>query len=285
MMTVAERFRNKRGQMTRSELQLGNAILDDYPMSGLCSITELAAKADVSTPTVGRMLQKLGFSGYAEFQAALREELSEMISNPITKRAHWKSTLPEEHILSQYSRQALANQQAMLDDLDADAFDGFCRLLADPRRRIYVAGGRITGTIAQFLYLHLQMIRADVNLIPATVAWPHDLLDVREGDVLIAFDVRRYENTTLTMAQMCHEEKAEVVLFTDQWISPIQRHARHIFAARISVPSAWDSMGSLLLLSECTIAAVQQMLWDSVQARTDMLEAAFDRTKLFRKFV
>lgn len=284
-MSVADRLRTSMEQMTRSERQLGSAILDDYPVSGLCSITELAAKADVSTPTVGRMLQKLGFSGYAQFQAALRNELSEMVSNPIAKRAHWKSTLPEEHILSQYARHALANQQSMLEDLDPESFDTFCRLLADPDRRIYIAGGRITGTIAQFLYLHLQMIRADIRLIPATGSWPHDLLDIREGDVLVAFDVRRYENTTLMMAQMCHEKKAEVALFTDQWISPIQRHAQHIFAARISVPSAWDSMGSLLLLAECTIAAVQQLLWDSVQARTDMLEAAFDRTKLFRKFV
>ncbi|MEM7732409.1 MAG: RpiR family transcriptional regulator, partial [Pseudomonadota bacterium] len=124
-MSVADDLRNKRAKMTRSERQLSNVILDDFPVSGLCSITELAAKADTSTPTVGRFLQKLGFSGYGEFQTALRKELSEMISNPISKRADWKSGLPEEHILGQYSRQALSNQQTTLDDLDTEAFDAF----------------------------------------------------------------------------------------------------------------------------------------------------------------
>lgn len=284
-MTVAEAIRTKNDQMTRSERQLASVILDEYPVSGLCSITELAAKAEVSTPTVGRLLQKLGIDGYGAFQTALRTELADMISDPITKHDHWKTDLPEEHILNRFSRQTLANQQATLDDINPDDFDAFCALLSDPERRLFVAGGRITGTLAQFLYLHLQMIRPGVILVPAAASWPHDLLDIREGDVFIAFDVRRYENNTLMMAQMCREKDATVVLLTDQWLSPIQRHAQHVFPVRISVPSAWDSMASILMLIECAIAAVQETHWDDIKSRTDQLEAAFDRTKLFRKFV
>ena len=158
------------------------------------------------------------------------------------------------------------------------------RSLPIPAGSVFVAGGRITGTLAQYLYLHLQMIRPDVRLLPLGGSWPHHLLDLREGDVFVAFDVRRYENTTMMMAQMCVERGAEVVLFTDQWRSPIRKVARITFAGRIAVPSAWDSMASLLLLIECTIAALQETLWDSVKERTDALETAFDRTRLFRKF-
>ena len=59
---------------------------------------------------------------------------------------------------------------------------------------------------------------------------------------------------------------------------------RLTFASRIVVPSAWDSCLPLLMLMECAIAAVQENLWETVKARTDALEAAFDQTKLFRKF-
>lgn len=270
--------------MTRSETQLADVILDDYPIAGLGSITELAEKAAVSTPTVGRMVQKLGFPGYASFQAALRSELGEMISNPIAKHDVWRSELPEEHILNRYTRQALENQRSTVEQISPREFDAFCRLLADDQRRIFVSGGRITGTLAQYLYLHLQMIRPNVRLVPAAASWPHDLLDIREGDVLVAFDVRRYENSTLLMAQMAHEHGAQVALFTDQWRSPIHRLAHHCFTGRIVVPSAWDSSLSLLMLVECAIAAVQEDLWESVQTRTRALESAFDRTKLFRKF-
>ncbi|MEM6825635.1 MAG: MurR/RpiR family transcriptional regulator [Pseudomonadota bacterium] len=282
--SIAEKIRANRDVMTRSEAQLVEVILDEYPVSGLCSITELAEKAAVSSPTVGRLLQKLGYGGYGEFQAALRVELSEMISNPISKRVQWKSDLPEEHILSRYAALALDNQRSTLDGLDPAEFDVLLGLLADPRRRVFLAGGRITGVLAQYFYLHLQMIRPEVRILPMAGSWPHHLLDLRDGDVFVAFDVRRYENTTMMMAQMCHERGAEVALFTDQWRSPIRKVARLTFAGRISVPSAWDSMGSLMLLIECTIAALQELLWDSVQERTNALESAFDRTRLFRKF-
>ena len=73
-------------------------------------------------------------------------------------------------------------------------------------------------------------------------------------------------------------------LFTDLWRSPIHRIATHIFSGNIVVPSAWDSGLPLLMFIECTIAAVQEIMWDTVKNRTDALETAFDQTKLFRKF-
>ncbi len=283
-MRVTDRLLAHRDKMTPSERQLVSVLLDDYPMAGLGSITELASAASVSTTTVARMLQKTGFDGYPQFQAALRGEVKEMISGPVAKRDVWQNDLPEEHILNRYSQQSLANQKRTIDEVDPEEFDSFCNLLSDPNRRIFITGGRITGTLAQYLYLHLQMIRPDVRLLPVAASWTHDLLDVRKNDVLVALDVRRYENSTMLIGQLCQEREAEIVLFTDQWRSPIHRFARHTFAARIAVPSAWDSMASILALMECAIAEVQERLWDSVKERTDELEQAFDRTKLFRKF-
>ncbi|WP_246097116.1 MurR/RpiR family transcriptional regulator [Ruegeria faecimaris] len=281
---MTDRLLAHRDKMTPSERQLVSVLLDDYPMAGLGSITELASTASVSTTTVARMLQKTGFDGYPQFQAALRGEVKEMISGPVAKRDVWQNDLPEEHILNRYSQRSLANQKRTIDEIDPDEFDSFCSLLSDQNRRIFITGGRITGTLAQYLYLHLQMIRPDVRLLPVAASWTHDLLDVRQGDVLIALDVRRYENASLLIGQLCHERGAEIVLLTDQWRSPIHRLAKHTFAARISVPSAWDSMAAILTLMECAIAEVQERLWDSVKDRTVELEQAFDRTKLFRKF-
>ncbi len=283
-MTIADAIQAMRSEMTRAELQLADAILDNYPVSGLGSITELAEKAEVSTPTVARMVQKLGFSGYGPFQSTLRDELSEMISGPVAKRGTWVSELPEAHMLSRFSAAAMENLRGTLDQLDLAEFEAFSALLADPARRIHIAGGRITGTVARYFYLHLQMIRPGVQLIPVDASWPHHVMDFGPEDVLVAFDVRRYENNTLLMGQMAHERGAELVLFTDQWRSPIHRIARATFACRIAVPSAWDSALSLLLLVECAIAALQEACWETVKDRNDALEAAFDRTKLFRKF-
>ena len=284
-MTVPDKLMQHRDSMTRSERQLVNTLLDDYPIVGLGSITELASAAAVSTTTVARMLQKIGFEGFPQFQAAIRAELKQMISDPVSKRDLWQNSLPDEHILNRYSAQALENQHRSLDDVSPDDFDRLRKLLSDPNRTIFITGGRITGTIARYLFLHLQMIRPHIRLVADGGAWPHDLLDLNSGDILVTFDVRRYENTTLQLTQMCRDKGAEVVLFTDQWRSPIHRIAELTFPVRIAVPSAWDSCLPLLMLIECTIAAIQEDMWETAKKRTDTLEAAFDETKLFRKFI
>ena len=284
MPSVAEALQDRLSEMTRAERQLADVILRNYPISGLGSITELATQADVSTPSVARLVQKLGFSGYPAFQAGLRAELGEMISDPISKRETWRHQLPQEHVLSRYAEAVEANMRMTLDHIDPEEFDAVSDLVSDHARKIFVSGGRLSGTIAKFLFLHLQMIRSDVILITSDASWPHAILDVNPGDVMLAFDVRRYENQTLVMGEMAHKRGAEIVLFTDQWRSPLHHLAKHTFAARISVPSAWDSGMGLMLLVESLIASVQETLWESVKSRTDELEQAFDQTRLFRKF-
>jgi DNA-binding MurR/RpiR family transcriptional regulator len=284
--TVAERLQAHQRDLTRAERQVTDVILSNYPASGLGSITELAEAAGVSTPTIARMVQKLDFAGYAEFQAKLREELNDILSNPIAKRETWVASAPDEHILNRFTQEAMGNIRSSLEQLDPRTFDRIAALIADPDRRIHIAGGRITQTLANYLFLHLQMIRPDVVLVPSNSnSWPHYLLDFKAGDILVVFDIRRYEGSTQLLVEMARERGAEVILFTDQWRSPIQAIAGHTVSARITVPSAWDSSIAILLVVEAAIAAVQELHWDETRGRTEELEGIFDRTGLFRKFV
>lgn len=282
--TVAERLNERQRELTRAERQVHDVILSNYPASGLGSITGLAEAAGVSTPTIARMVQKLDFAGYPEFQAKLREELNDIVSNPIAKRETWVAAAPDEHILNRFTQEATANIRGSLEQLDPRTFDRIAALIADPDRRVYIAGGRITQTLASYLFLHLQMIRSDVVQVPLN-SWPHYLLDLREGDILVVFDIRRYESSTQLLVEMARERGAEIILFTDQWRSPIQAIAGHTVSARITVPSAWDSSIAILLVVEAAIAAVQELRWDETHGRTEELESIFDRTGLFRKFV
>ena len=61
----------------------------------------MAKGAAVSVPTVARMVQKLGYKGYPEFQTELREELKAKANSPIAKHNIWAESAPSEHILKQ----------------------------------------------------------------------------------------------------------------------------------------------------------------------------------------
>lgn len=283
--TIADKLREQSTRFTRAERQLVDIILKNYPVSGLGSITSLAETAGVSTPTVGRLVQKLGFSGFPDFQANLRAELDEKISGPIAKRERWVNNAPEGHILNRFTEAVIENISHSLGDIDPQIFDDACTLLSDSDQKLFVVGGRITRTLADYFFLHMQVIRKGVTHISSSSnAWAHYLLDINEGDVVVIFDIRRYENSTLRLAEMAKERGAKVILFTDQWGSPISANADYCFNSQIVVPSAWDSNVTVMLLAEIFIAEVQERHWDTTKSRMEELEKMFDRTKFFRKF-
>ena len=283
--TIADRLQRNQDSLTRAERQLSHTLLQNYPVSGLGSITTVAENASVSTPTVVRMVQKLGFAGFPDFQAALRRELEAKISNPIVKRDLWVENASDKHILNRFTEAVVNNIDQTLAQIDPEEFDEIAALLSDPERQVYIVGGRITRAVAEYMFLHMQVIRRRVTHLPAiSNAWPHYLLDIDEGDVVVLFDLRRYENSTLKLAEMASEKGACIILFTDQWRSPVHKFATYCFGSRIAVPSAWDSNVTVLLLVETIVAAVQELSWADTKERMEELEIMFDRTKFFRKF-
>lgn len=283
--TISDRLQRQLDTLTRAERQLAQLILENYPASGLGPITAMAKDAGVSTPTVARMVQKLGFRGYPDFQAELREELKAKGKNPIAKHDTWAEGAPSGHVLNRFTEAVIDNIRHSLSQIEIETFDRACDLLADKKHAVYIVGGRITHTTAEYLFLHMQVIRARVTHIQSTSnAWPHYLLDVEEGDVFVIFDMRRYENNTLKLAELAHKRGARIILFTDQWRSPVHSFADLCFSSRIVVPSAWDSGATTLLLVESLISAVQDLIWEDTRARMETLEDIFDQTRLFRKF-
>lgn len=283
--TISDRIQRKLDDMTRAERQLALSILENYPASGLGPLSALAKGANVSVPTVARMVQKLGYKGYLEFQADLRDELSAIAKGPIAKHETWAGAAPSEHILNRFTDAVIDNIRNTLSHIDPALFDEACSLVADETRHVYIVGGRITHTLAEYLFLHMQVIRPNLTHVRSTSnTWPHYLLNANDGDVFVIFDVRRYENNTLKLAKMAHARGAKIILFTDQWRSPVHRLADISLTSQIIVPSAWDSAATTMLLVESMISAVQTLNWDKTKDRMQELEDIFDKTKLFRKF-
>lgn len=285
-LTVAERIRARFGELTRAERQLANAILENYPISGLGSITAIAESSGVSTATVARMARKLDFAGFPEFQAALRSELEATISNPISKHDRWAEKAPDTHILNRFADAVMENLRQTLRQINPETFNAVAALLSDQRHTVHVVGGRITRSLADYFFTHMQVIRNGITLVASNSnTWPHYVLNMQAGDVLIAFDIRRYERDILRLAEMATAKGVTLVLFTDQWGSPAAKHAKYSFHSHIEAPSAWDSSVVTLFVAEALIAAVQTATWKETKKRMKALEELFDQTKLFRKFV
>lgn len=284
-MTLDDQLRAALPDLTRAERQLATHILSHYPVAALGSITQLAKAALVSTPTVVRLAQKLGYKGYPDFQNSLRAEVETMLVSPLAKHDRWAGGVPDTHILNRFADAVVSNLQATLGQIDHAEFDAAGSLLADPARRVFAMGGRITHAMADYFTSLMKVVRPEVTLLSdSSSTWPPALLDMSQGDVLLVFDIRRYENAVLQVAEMAKEQGAEIILITDRWVSPAAAHARHTLCCHIEAPSAWDSNVSLMVLVETLLAAVQGLTWEVTETRMKRMEDLYARTRFFRRY-
>ncbi|ETX27871.1 MurR/RpiR family transcriptional regulator [Roseivivax isoporae] len=280
---VRDLLKERQPDLTASERRLAAVLLDDALVSGLQSITKLAESAEVSTPTIIRLARKLGFEGFPDLQDAIREEVAARMKQPLAKLAPGSPEAHGDHIVSRFVQAVSGNINRTLERLDLTEFDRVADLLSDTGRRLHLLGGRITRSNAHYFFNHLQIIRPHVSLLDSSPSvWPQALLDMDAQSTLVVFDIRRYEKELGKLAALAVGQGANVVLFTDTWGSPIERHAAHCFRAHVEVPSSWDSTLAINVLVEALVAEVQHRLSGSSAERIAALEQMIGESRIFR---
>jgi DNA-binding MurR/RpiR family transcriptional regulator len=268
--SIAELIRRDLGGMTPNERRAAHRLLADYPVAGLDTVAAFGKAAGVSGPTVLRMIAKLGFATYGAFQRALRAELAARLETPLMKGGD----LSGDDRLGRFAEATLSNIRQTAVNVARDEFDSVVRLLADGARPLHVLGGRFTDPIADYLAAHLRVLRPRIRRVEGrTMNWLDQLLDIGKRDVVVIFDIRRYADDIAAFAERAAKRGATVALFTDQWLSPVSRVARHVLPAHVVAPSVWDSSAGLLLLVEATLAAVAHELGPVARNRLSAIES------------
>jgi DNA-binding MurR/RpiR family transcriptional regulator len=281
-LSIADTIRQGLGRLTPTERKPALALLANYPVPGLETVAQFAKRAGVSGPTILRLVAKLGFASYPRFQQALRDELEQRLQPPLAKvAAHHRAGRADPDFVNRYGRAIIANIERSLGELPRSEFKGALELLGDRRRRLSLVGGRFSASVALQFYLHLRELRPQVHLVSGqTATWVEHLLDFGRKDVLIVFDIRRYQDDVVRFAKEAASLGADIVLFTDHWLSPIAAVARHVFALRTTMPSSWESFAALSALTEIMVARLQALNWGEAKRRMERLEKIRNRLKM-----
>jgi len=268
--TLATEVRSRLGELTPTERRAAHVLLSNYPFAGLETVAQFAARAGVSAPSILRFIARLGFSAYSDFQRRLKEELEAQLQSPLMKRA------PENRPgspFADFAHAVVSNLTQTFDAIPPTEFEAIVGLLGDTKRRIHLVGGRFTEAIALYTLRHLRVVRPDVALVEGQAAtWRDQVIDFGKRDVLVVFDIRRYQEDVILLAEEAADRGTTIILFTDQWLSPIARLAKHVISARIAVPSNWDSNAAIFAVVEALMASLTKSVWDVAEARMKALE-------------
>lgn len=272
--SVAGRIHDAIHTLTSAEKRAARGLLGQYPTLGLAPVAEFAELSGASSATVLRFVAQLGFKSYPDFQRALREELEHRSKSPL-QRSQDSAAKPggDEHFLDHFVTQAVDNLRGSAALIPASEFEAVCARLAENKGACYLAGGRFTDFLAGYMEAHLRLIRPGVRRLdgrPATRA--DQLIDVRPGDLAVIFDVRRYDPSLLELAGELTARRAQIVLITDEWMSPVSRFARLVVPCRTEMGRTWDANGAVFTLVEAIVARTTELSWPTASKRMGAAE-------------
>jgi len=272
--SVEARVHEAMHRLTSAEKRAARGLLGSYPTLGFAPVAEFAQSSGVSPPTVLRFVAELGYRSYPDFQRALREELEERVKSPL-QRAAAAPPHPERdlHALDHFMARVAGNLGATAARIPVSEFEAFAARLAEGKGACHLIGGRFTDPIAAYMEAHLRLIRPGVRRLDGRTATRADqLIDVKPGDIAIVFDVRRYDPQLLETAADLAARRAFTVLVTDEWISPVSRHAKIVLPCMTQTGSTWDANSALFALVEAVIARVTELAWPAAGRRIGSLE-------------
>ena len=272
--SVAGRIHDAIHRLTAAEKRAARGLLGSYPTLGLAPVAEFAQQSGASSATVLRFVAQLGYKSYPDFQRALREELEERSKSPL-QRSQSASGQPagDKNFLDRFVTQEIDNLRGSASLIPASEFEEVCERLADTRGACWLAGGRFTDFVAGYMEAHLRLIRQGVRRLDGRVATRADqLIDVKPGDVAIIFDVRRYDPGLVDVSVELTARRAQIVLVTDEWMSPVSRFAKLVLPCRTDMGRTWDANGALFTVVEAVIARTTELSWPTASKRMGSIE-------------
>ncbi len=274
--SVADLTRRLLGELSAGERKVARALLAAYPVAGLETVAQLAERANVSPPTVVRFVSRLGFGGFPHMQRALMHEVHERMGSPLEQYPEPKgggAAFPSPAA----ENAGVARMTQLITDtfreVPASELLAARDLLADPRRTIVITAGRFGAPLSALLTFHLRLLRDDVHVVDAESREAAGLVaSTGRAHVLVAFDFRRYDRRMANLARAMSDRAADVVLFTDPWLSPIAHRADVVLPAQIETRAGFDSLVAASGLVEHVIGAVAQELGERGRERIAQLE-------------
>jgi DNA-binding MurR/RpiR family transcriptional regulator len=272
-MAIRDLLMSEGLSLTPSEEKIVRLLLAEYPTSGLGTATSLARRAGVSDPTVVRLVMKLGYDGFADFQAKLLAEVEARLHSPLLMMEAKRTAGSEDNAILAYLGSVGTAIEKSVSTTPLQSYERAARLLMEARGDVVLLGGRFSRYVAGMFAGYMLQFRPGVRDLGALSAQAFDVLaDLGRRDVLVVFDYRRYQLDVVDFARQAAARGVRILLFTDQWLSPVDELAEVTIVSPLEVASPYDTLAPAIAQMEALVAHILSTLSDDARVRIERLE-------------
>ncbi len=256
-------------------------ILNNYDKAAYMTATKLGSIVNVSESTVVRFAIELGFEGYPELQHALQEMVRTKLTS-VQRMEVTNSLIGDGDVLGKVLLSDADKIKRTLEEINREDFFGAVDDIA-AASNIYVMGARSSASLAGFLSHNLGMIFDSVKLVQTSSSDEmfEQMLNVGEGDVLIAISFPRYSKKIIHAVNYAKSKGARVIAITDSQTSPIAMLADRKLLAKSDMASFVDSLVAPLSIINAIIVAVARKNQDALTQRLRRLEEIWDEYEVY----
>jgi DNA-binding MurR/RpiR family transcriptional regulator len=276
---LAEKISQGTDIFTPSDRIIADYLLRAYPLSLLQSASEIADELDINTTTVTRFFPKIGYHNIREARTDFRHDIAFMVNSPLDRfRTQGEESTGTVDSLTKVMEMDLSNIQDTLSVLSQETVATFFELIGDPSKAIYTLGTRKEFSLAYYFFVQISSFRNDTRLLnPANLI--DQLANIQPGEILVAFDFRRYSRFHEKACRYVSEARGNVIVFADSPIAPAASLADCLFLINTSGPSVFDSYTAGMTLINVLLSKMVEMHsgdLEGKQARLDSLYKQFD---------
>ncbi|GIM96535.1 MurR/RpiR family transcriptional regulator [Paractinoplanes toevensis] len=261
LLALAQRHR-----LSPTQRQIVQRMLGLFPDVAFKSTIEIAELAGVSQPTVTRLATALGFAGFPEFRAALRDAV-------LSASAPASATPAPSPV-----DQELANLAYVKRVLDSDAAREAVSLLAGTTP-LGVLGLRASAALAEYFgYFARRLLPAvsvctDASIIDDTVLQLHQ----QGATALLVFAMPRCPAATVGAIRLARELGLASVVVTDTALVPFAGDADVLLVAPVGTELVFDSHAAVVVLAISLLDAIARTAPQRTQERLEAHEALVER--------
>lgn len=251
------RFAAAQPRLGPQRQQLIRAILDNCEETSFLSSRELAKRYEVDSGTVVRTVQALGYAGFTDFSADLRQHMMTRITPySVLKAATREQRSVADHIVHSLDK-AADNLNALRANLDPQRIIEVAKLIHRSRHTLIIGADFADSLASYFAYglvargLHAEAVGGSEGNLQ------HKVQVLTAKDLLIAISFGQCLRVTVEAVRQARAQGVPTFGITDSDTTPLARYCDTYLIAPIVSPSFLTSyVAPVALISALHVACL-----------------------------
>ncbi|MEH7224678.1 MurR/RpiR family transcriptional regulator [Bacillus sp. JJ1566] len=272
MVDPIVKLQQKISELTEAQRKVADYIIKHPLDVAFLTVDQLAGVVKTSTTTIMRLTFSLGYSGYAEFQKGLQENLRNQAAPQTRLEANIKG-LDENNLWSRYAESQINSLQETLDMISSDLLEQSLDMIASANR-IMCTSVRSGLPVAQYLTQGLNRLFGNTQMVVADMSdWIDSVVGMDSNDLLIAVSFPRYARRIIELTEAAKANGLHVIAITDSYSSPLAKNSDLIIPCNSSSIAFHNSVVPSMFVADYLISALAINYPEKTKDRLDKVNS------------